>query len=144
MLEDRLTPSSFFYDVTGTGDTAGSITGGTGTAADPFIATTLRAAITAAIRLHAGHRHHPVRREPDHRQRGDDHPVPRWATATAGPSDFGITTNITIAGPTGSNGITLNNSGSHRLFYVSTTGTLTLDNLTLSGGDAHGRHRRRR
>ncbi len=57
---------------------------------------------------------------------------------TEGPSDFGITTNITIEGPTGSNGITLNNVGSQRLFTVSASGSLTLGSLTLSGGMAQG------
>ncbi len=50
---------------------------------------------------------------------------------TFGPSDFGISTNITIDGPTGSNGITLDNSGTQRLFYISSTGSLTLSDLTL-------------
>src|SRR5262249_16717270 len=57
---------------------------------------------------------------------------------TAGPSDFGITSNITIIGPTGNNGLTLLNSGAHRLFYIGTTGSLTLENLTLTGGLARG------
>ena len=59
---------------------------------------------------------------------------------TAGPSAFGITSAITITGPTGSNGITLNNTFvNQRLFYVSGAGgNLTLDSLTLSGGKAQG------
>ena len=58
---------------------------------------------------------------------------------TAGPSAFGITSAITINGPTGSNGITLNNTFvNQRLFYVSAAGNLTLDSLTLSGGKAQG------
>ena len=40
----------------------------------------------------------------------------------AGFSDFGITSNITIEGPTGSNGITLNNVGTQRLFFVGVHG----------------------
>ena len=59
---------------------------------------------------------------------------------TAGPSAFNITSAITITGPTGSNGITLNNTFvNQRLFYVSGAGgNLTLDSLTLSGGKAQG------
>ena len=58
---------------------------------------------------------------------------------TAGPSAFGITSAIIITGPTGSNGITLNNTFvNQRLFYVSSAGNLTLDSLTLSGGKAQG------
>ena len=59
--------------------------------------------------------------------------------STAGPSALGITSEITITGPTGSNGITLNNTlVDQRLFYVSAAGNLTLDSLTLSGGKAKG------
>ncbi len=58
---------------------------------------------------------------------------------TAGPSDFGINSNITIIGPSGSNGLTLSNTGvTQRFFYVGLTGSLTLQNLTLSGGKAQG------
>jgi hypothetical protein len=58
---------------------------------------------------------------------------------TAGPSAFGITSEITITGPTGFNGITLNNTlVDQRLFYVSSAGSLTLNSLTLSGGKAKG------
>ena len=58
---------------------------------------------------------------------------------TAGPSAFGITSDITITGPNGANGITLNNTFiNQRLFYVSAAGSLTLDSLTLSGGKAQG------
>jgi hypothetical protein len=56
-----------------------------------------------------------------------------------GPSDFVINTNITIDGPSGDHGLTLNNVlGGSRLFDVDAQGTLTLDNLTLTGGDAVG------
>ncbi len=59
--------------------------------------------------------------------------------STVGPSDFGIYTNITISGPTGDNGLTLyDNTGSERLFYISATGSLTVENLTLEGGNATG------
>jgi hypothetical protein len=58
---------------------------------------------------------------------------------TTGPSAFGITSEITITGPNGANGITLNNTFvNQRLFYVSAAGKLTLDSLTLSGGKAQG------
>jgi len=58
---------------------------------------------------------------------------------TSGASAFGITSAITITGPTGANGITLNNTlVNQRLFYVSSAGNLTLDSLTLSGGKAQG------
>ena len=58
---------------------------------------------------------------------------------THGPSAFGITSAITIMGPTGANGITLNNTlVNQRLFYVSAAANLTLDSLTLSGGKAQG------
>ena len=58
---------------------------------------------------------------------------------TAGPSAFGITSDITITGPNGANGITLNNTFvNQRLFYISAAGKLTLDSLTLSGGKAQG------
>src|SRR5262249_18463435 len=59
---------------------------------------------------------------------------------TAGPSDLGVTTTLLIQGPTGNNGLTLANSGAHRLFYVSATGNLTLNSLTVSGGPAVGGH----
>ena len=57
---------------------------------------------------------------------------------TAGPSAFGITSDIIITGPNGANGITLNNTVNQRLFYISAAGKLTLDSLTLSGGKAQG------
>lgn len=62
----------------------------------------------------------------------------RAGDSTAGASDFGITSNITILGSTDHNGVTLNNSGNQRLFYISAAGTLRLNSLTLSGGMAHG------
>lgn len=62
---------------------------------------------------------------------------------TAGPSAFGIASAITIQGPTGSNGITLNGGGSSsnlRFVYIASAGSLTLENLSLTnfrhkGGD---------
>ena len=62
---------------------------------------------------------------------------------TSGSGSFGqsalaITSDITLVGPTGSNGITLNTTIAQRLFYVSLTGSLTVSSLTLSGGKAQG------
>ncbi len=54
---------------------------------------------------------------------------------TAGPSAFGITSDITIQGNT-TTGITLQGGGSSsnlRAFYVASAGTLTLRNLTVNG-----------
>lgn len=58
---------------------------------------------------------------------------------TAGPSAFGISSAVTIIGPTGNNGLTLSGAGTtQRLFYVAAAGNLTLDSLTLAGGMAKG------
>lgn len=60
---------------------------------------------------------------------------------TAGPSAFGITTPITIQGLKESNGVSIQRDASAsnmRLFYVGTTGNLTIDSVTLSGGVAQG------
>lgn len=57
---------------------------------------------------------------------------------TAGPSALGIGSNITIQGPTSGNGITIAGNGSQRLFYVASGGTLSLNDLTLTGGNATG------
>ena len=64
-----------------------------------------------------------------------------------GPSAFRISSDITIVGPSGENGLTIARDGSaanFRLFYVyggpgmEANGKLTLQNLTLSGGVAQG------
>ena len=58
-----------------------------------------------------------------------------------GPTAFQISTDVTIIGPSGDNGITIARDGSaadFRLFHVTATGTLALENLTLSGGVARG------
>ncbi len=58
-----------------------------------------------------------------------------------GATAFIISTDITIEGPTGDNGLTIErNSGAanFRLFHVQASGDLTLDSLTLSGGVAQG------
>jgi hypothetical protein len=57
---------------------------------------------------------------------------------TAGPSEFGITGNVVIQGLNGSSGITIAGDGMRRLFYVAGTGSLELDNLTITGGTAQG------
>jgi Ca2+-binding RTX toxin-like protein len=60
---------------------------------------------------------------------------------TVGPSALGITSDITIVGPQGANGLTIERDSSVsnlRLFYVGASGDLTLQNLTLSNGAALG------
>ena len=59
--------------------------------------------------------------------------------STAGPSGLGIDSKITIRGPTSGNGITISGGDSQRLFYVASTGTLSLDDLTITG-DSAGNH----
>jgi hypothetical protein len=67
--------------------------------------------------------------------------------SSAGPSALAINpgTNVTILGPIGNSGITIErapNASAMRLFLVASAGTsdgsLTLENLTLTGGDAVG------
>jgi len=129
-------PVSAYFMVTSTGDDSGSIVGGAGTQANPYLATTLRAAMTNA---------------------SDDHGVeniqfasnltssgPATITtstaddSTVSPSAFDIKAEITLVGPSGNNGITLLNSGDERLFYINPIASLTLQSLTLEGGDAQG------
>jgi len=58
-----------------------------------------------------------------------------------GPTAFIITSQITISGPTGDNGITVERNGgaaNFRLFHVMPGASLTLENLTLQNGVAHG------
>ncbi len=58
-----------------------------------------------------------------------------------GPTAFTINSNVTIAGPSGENGITIaraSGPSNFRLFHVQSGGTLALTNLTLSGGIARG------
>lgn len=60
---------------------------------------------------------------------------------TVGPSGLAITSEITIIGPSGANGLSIARDSSVsnlRLFYVGSTGNLTLQDLTLSGGRAQG------
>jgi hypothetical protein len=141
-----VTGGSAFTDATGSVTTAGHA----GTTADPYTATTLRAALIAA-NADTGNTD-TIEFDPSlftsvpgiislttvvngsngYNANGTDN--------TAGRSDFGIRNNITIIGPTGtSNGLTLSNSvNTQRLFYVATTGNLTLQSLTLSGGKVTG------
>ena len=61
------------------------------------------------------------------------------ATGGYGPSAFMITTDITIQGPSGDNGITITRgSGTFRLFLVTDAGSLALEDVTLSNGYATG------
>ncbi len=137
-IETRLAPATVYYDVLGTTDAAGSISGGSGTQAVPYQATTLRAAINDAD---SNNFTAIIAFDPSLTSSG-----PATITlsiqgdGTAGPSDFGIsgTSNITIEGPSGTSGIILQNSGNQRLFYVAATASLTLENLTLENGNAQG------
>ncbi|MEM6777462.1 MAG: ELWxxDGT repeat protein, partial [Planctomycetota bacterium] len=56
--------------------------------------------------------------------------------STDGSSAFGITTPITILGDNGGTGITLDAGGNKRHFYVGASGSLSLDTLTITGGNA--------
>jgi hypothetical protein len=147
-LEDRLTPSGgAVYQVTGLGDSQADNsaavvdTNHAGTLADPYLAPSLRSAVLAANAaggasliefapaLTAG-APAAVNLGID----GDD---------TFGPSALYITSNITIQGPTDNHGITLARDTVAaptrlRLFDVAQTGSLTVDDLTLSGGLAQG------
>src|SRR5262249_45399541 len=57
-----------------------------------------------------------------------------------GPTGLGISGDVTIQGPTGSNGITIsqNRTGGMRLFGVFAGASLTLQFVTLTGGMAQG------
>jgi CSLREA domain-containing protein len=58
-----------------------------------------------------------------------------------GPTAFLITSPITITGPSGENGLTIQRSATaanFRLFHVQPSGSLTIEFLTLSGGKAFG------
>jgi hypothetical protein len=58
---------------------------------------------------------------------------------SAGPSALLVESQVRIEGPTGNNGITLSAAGTTmRLFDVTSTGNLTLQNLTLRSGTAQG------
>ncbi len=55
----------------------------------------------------------------------------------AGPTAYIISTDISIIGPSGGNGITLFAAGS-RIFHVQSGGSLAIENLTLKNGSAQG------
>ena len=58
---------------------------------------------------------------------------------SVGPSAFVVNSPVVIVGPSGNSGITLSAAGTTmRLFDVGSAGSLTLQNLTLSGGSAQG------
>ncbi|MEZ5591792.1 MAG: hypothetical protein R3F53_14200 [Gammaproteobacteria bacterium] len=59
-----------------------------------------------------------------------------------GPTAFIVDSEVTITGPAGDNGITVERSGNNdfRFFHVTSTGNLTLENLTFVGGVAQGGH----
>jgi hypothetical protein len=59
--------------------------------------------------------------------------------STAGPSGLGIDSKITSQGPTSGNVITISGVDSQRLFYVASTGTMSLDDLTINGDSAGNR-----
>ena len=124
-----------YISVTGTGGSGGAVIGGSGTQVNPFQATTLSAAVADADQYGVA----VIDFAPS--LTGSGPAIIDLTTAadgTAGPSAFGIDTDITIVGATGGNGITLETNGNMRLFYVATTGDLTIESLTLAGGDAQG------
>ncbi len=67
--------------------------------------------------------------------------TPNDASDPNGASAFLINALVTIEGPTGNSSVTIARAGSapaFRLFDVTDTGSLTLENLTLSGGLCRG------
>ena len=125
LLESRLLFSQTFYEVTGgaalTDNTSGTVNIGShaGTLADPYPAPTLRAAIVVANANGGG----TIEFDPSLftsgsaninlsvAASGTNGANPDGTDNTAGPSDFGSYTNVTIIGPSGANGLTLANSG---------------------------------
>lgn len=64
-----------------------------------------------------------------------------WGNTSVGVSALYVGSDITIDGPGGTNGVTIARDGSAiamRLFFVGGTGSLTLNDLTLSNGVARG------
>ena len=56
-----------------------------------------------------------------------------------GPTAFPVASNIVVSGPAGNSGVTLSAAGTTmRLFDVTSSGSLTVQNLTLTGGTAQG------
>jgi hypothetical protein len=140
-LEDRTTPS--VYQVTGLADNLNPVvtTGHAGTAADPYLAPSLRSAVLAA---NADGQSDTITFAPALTAVG-----PATASLfldgddTFGPSALHVTGIMTIVGPTGNNGITIARDASAaplrlRLFYVDAGANLQLQYLTLSGGLARG------
>jgi hypothetical protein len=107
-----------------------------GTQADPFLATTLRAAVNAA---NSAADADTIVFDPTLFASMDRTlTLSTIGNTTFGASAFGITTDITLAGPAGGNGLTLAAAAGLRLFYISPTGCLTLQNLTVRGGSVTG------
>src|SRR5262249_5442056 len=132
-FDDHLT----YYRVTTTGDGTSTHAGGTGTQADPFQYATLLGAVNAAD---ADGGIDTITFAPALTSNAPATiDLSTVGDGTAGPSDRGVSGLVTIEGPTGNNGISLQNTGSgQRLFYVSATGGLTVENLTLEGGQSQG------
>jgi uncharacterized repeat protein (TIGR01451 family) len=135
VLEDRVTPS--VYRVTTTVDNGSGTVTGSGTVADPFLATTLRAAINHSD-LNAGA--DTITFAPALTADGpaiiaaqivDDSFTDRSMFMVNGP--------LTIVGSPGANGgVVLSGNGVMRHFYVAAGASLTLDSITLVNGEAEG------
>lgn len=138
VLEDRWAPAVF--GVTGLADAAGSVDfGHAGTEADPYLASTLRAAVNESNLIP-----------------GADTIVFAAGLTSGGPAtidlslvgDFSagasalmVTDELSIQGATGGNGITIARDAAGpdmRLFHVAGTGSLTIESLTLTNGKAQG------
>lgn len=136
LMEDRIVPAN--YVVTSLNEGAGAVvtSGGgiDGSPDHPFQASTLRAAINAANAVGDAD---TIVFQASLFASGATINLSTVGDDTAGPSAFGIDTDVTILGWAGY-GITLAGNGSLRQFYVAPTGNLTLQNLTLSGGKSQG------
>ncbi len=69
---------------------------------------------------------------------GDTITLSQVGDNTAGPSALAVTTKMSIDGLTGNSGVTLGGGGGMRLFFISSSGSLTLQDLTLKNGVAKG------
>ena len=120
MLEDRLTPSNFVV-TTNLDGALGSLRFAVDAAnSTPGVADTITFAVPASetnIELFFNDNNHPF---------------------AFGPTALVITSPITIQGDPAQPGVTLNGLGLHRVFAVSAAGSLTLKNLTITGGVAQG------
>jgi CSLREA domain-containing protein len=123
LLEDRTNPS--FYLVTGTGDGAGTVdTGHAGTSGDPFLATTLRAAVTAANAISGAD---TITFDPT------VFAAPQ--TITLGGTELLLTDTTgatTITGP--ATGVTVSGNNASRVFAVDANVTASLSGLTITNG----------